>query len=64
MSGRPADVLDRLEQAIGRLRDPSAPLDELVSAHELALQLLDEADLELQALRTRIDDVTRQLQTP
>ncbi len=64
MSGRPADVLDRLEQAIGRLRDPSAPLDELVSAHELALKLLDEADLELQALRTRIEDLSRQLQTP
>jgi exonuclease VII small subunit len=64
LSGRPADVLDRLEQAIGRLRDPSAPLDELVSAHELALKLLDEADLELQALRTRIEDLSRQLQTP
>lgn len=61
MSRRPADVLDRLEQAIGRLSDPAAPLDELVSAHELAIELLDQADKELQAMRTRIEDLTRQL---
>jgi exodeoxyribonuclease VII small subunit len=60
----PADVLDRLEQAIGRLSDPAAPLDELVSAHQTALKLLDEAEKGLQALRTRIEDLGRQLQAP
>lgn len=64
MSRDPADVLDRLELAIGRLSDPAAPLDELVSAHALALQLLDQAEEELRALRTRIEDLSRQLQAP
>ena len=62
MSREPADVLDRLELAIARLSDPAAPLDELVSAHELALKLLGQAEQELQALRTRIEDLSRQLQ--
>ena len=61
MSAEPADVLDRLERAIGRLSDPSAPLDELVSAHQLARQLLEEAEKELQALRSRVEDLSRQL---
>lgn len=64
MSRNPTDVLDRLELAIRRLSDPAAPLDELVSAHSLALQLLDQAEEELRALRTRIEDLSRQLQEP
>ena len=62
MSGEPPDVFDRLERAIARLSDPNAPLDELVSAHQLAVKLLDQADEELNALRTRVEDLTRQLQ--
>jgi exodeoxyribonuclease VII small subunit len=57
----PPDVLDRLEQAIARLAAPNAPLDELVSAHELAVELLDQAEEELKALRTRVEDLSRQL---
>ena len=62
MSTEPADVLDRLERAIARLADPNAPLDELVSAHRLALDLLDEAEEELKVLRSRVEDLSRQLQ--
>ncbi|HET7466003.1 MAG TPA: exodeoxyribonuclease VII small subunit [Candidatus Dormibacteraeota bacterium] len=64
MTGEPADVLDRLEAAITRLADPNAPLEELVSAHELAVKLLDEAEEELNALRTRVADLSRQLTAP
>jgi exodeoxyribonuclease VII small subunit len=64
VSGEPAGVLDRLERAIARLSDPNAPLDELVSAHQLAVKLLDQADEELKALRAQVEDLTRQLQTP
>ena len=62
MSAEPADVLDRLERAIARLSDPNTPLEELVSAHQLAQKLLDQADEELKALRTRVEDLGRQLQ--
>ena len=62
MSAEPADVLDRLERAIARLSDPNAPLEELVSAHGLALKLLDQAEEELKDLRTRVEDLSRQLQ--
>ena len=62
MSAQPADVLDLLERAISRLSDPNAPLEELVSAHALALELLDQAEEELKALRTRVEDLSRQLQ--
>lgn len=61
MSAEPPDVFDRLERAIARLADPNAPLDELVSAHQLAVKLLDQADEELNALRTRVEELTRQL---
>ena len=61
MESDPADVLDRLERAIGRLSDPNAPLDELVSAHELALKLVAEAEDELNALRAHVQDLSRQL---
>ena len=61
MSNEPAAVLDRLDLAIARLSDPNAPLDELVSAHRLALDLLDQAEEELKALRTRVEDLSRQL---
>ena len=64
MSAEPADLIDRLERAIGRLADPNAPLDELVSAHELAVKLLSEAEDELKALRARVEELSRQLTTP
>jgi len=56
------DVLDRLEKAIGRLADGTAPLDELVAAHEEALGLLDEAEAELKAMRERAEELSRSMQ--
>jgi exodeoxyribonuclease VII small subunit len=61
VSAAEQDVLDRLERAIARLADGTAPLEELVAAHEQALKLLAEAEAELQALRARSDDLSRQL---
>ena len=55
------DVLDRLEKAIGRLADGTAPLEELVAAHAEALGLLDEADAELKSLRERAEALSRSL---
>ena len=57
--GGSGDVLDRLEETIGRLADGSAPLDELVAAHERAVKLLAEAEAELQALRDQADELGR-----
>jgi exonuclease VII small subunit len=59
--GRAGDVLDRLEKAIGRLADGTAPLEELVAAHEEALGLLDEAEAELKALREQAGELSRSM---
>jgi exodeoxyribonuclease VII small subunit len=61
MSETATDVLDRLEKAIGRLADGTAPLEELVAAHEEALKLLDEADNELIALRQQAEQLSRSI---
>jgi exonuclease VII small subunit len=45
------DQLDRLEAAIARLADGSAPMEELVSAYE-------EAARRLEAVQVRLDDLT------
>ncbi len=61
MNSRDGDVLDRLEETIGRLADGSARLDELVAAHERAVQLLAEAEAELESLRARSEELGRLL---
>ena len=48
-------VLERLEKVIAKLADGSGPLDELVSAHEEATRLVDEAQARLRALMTELD---------
>lgn len=53
MSDRPEnldELLEHLEKVISKLADGSAPLDELVSAHEEATRLVDEAQARLRAL--------------
>ena len=55
------DVMERLERAIGRLADGSAPLDELVAAHAEALELLEEAEAELKALRIRAGELSQSI---
>jgi exodeoxyribonuclease VII small subunit len=49
-------VLDRLEKQITRLADGSAPLDDLVEAHEEARKLIDAAQGRLRELMARLDD--------
>jgi exodeoxyribonuclease VII small subunit len=46
-------VLAELEKTITRLADGTAPLEELVAAHERALKLLAEAQTRLTALQAR-----------
>jgi exodeoxyribonuclease VII small subunit len=55
------ELLAGLEQTIGRLADGTAPLDELVAAHERAARLLAEAQARLEALKARADDLSAQL---
>ena len=55
------ELLASLEQTIGRLADGTAPLDELVAAHERAARLLTEAQKRLESLKARADDLSAQL---
>jgi exodeoxyribonuclease VII small subunit len=48
-------LLGELEKTIGKLADGSAPLDELVAAHEQALHLLAEAQTRFAELKERAD---------
>ena len=49
------DLLARLESTIAKLADGTAPLDELVDAHQRAAGLLAEAESRLEALKARAD---------
>jgi exodeoxyribonuclease VII small subunit len=53
--------MQRLEKAIERLSDGSAPLEELVAAHQEALKLLEEAEAELSGLRARAAELSGSL---
>jgi exodeoxyribonuclease VII small subunit len=55
------ELLASLEQTISRLADGTAPLDELVAAHERARQLLADAEIRLATLKTRVDALSAQL---
>jgi exodeoxyribonuclease VII small subunit len=48
-------VLQQLEKVIAKLADGSAPLEELVSAHEEATRLVDEAQVRLRDLMRELD---------
>ena len=48
-------VLQRLETVIGKLADGSAPLDDLVAAHEEATRLVDAAQARLRALMSDLE---------
>ena len=61
MTVHPPDVMERLEQAIGRLSDGAAPIEDLVAAHREALKLLDEAEAELSLLRVRAAELAEAL---
>ncbi len=56
------DILGRLEANIGQLADGTAPLDELVAAHQRAAALLSEAAARLESLKARSDRLAIALQ--
>ena len=55
------ELLASLEQTIGRLADGTAPLDELVAAHQRAARLLAQAQARLEALKAQAEDLSAQL---
>jgi exodeoxyribonuclease VII small subunit len=55
------ELMTSLEQTIGRLAEGTAPLDELVAAHERAARLLAQAEARLEALKTRAEALSAQL---
>jgi len=58
------EVLTTLEKTIAELAGGTAPLEELVAAHQRALRLLAEAQTELDELKARADEITRKLNNP
>jgi len=61
VSAGEVDVMVRLEKAIERLADSTAPVEELVAAHQEALKLLDEAEADLAQLKSRAAELTAAL---
>jgi exodeoxyribonuclease VII small subunit len=55
------DLLASLEKTIAQLADGTAPLEELVTAHQRAASLLAEAQERLDVIKARAEHVTRQL---
>lgn len=55
------NLLTSLEKTIERLADGTAPLEELVSAHERALKLLAEAEQRLDMLKSKAEALSSQL---
>jgi exodeoxyribonuclease VII small subunit len=51
------EVLARLENTIAQLVEGTAPLDELVAAHQRAVGLLSDAEARLEALKARADSL-------
>jgi exodeoxyribonuclease VII small subunit len=50
-------LLARLESTISLLAEGTAPLDELVAAHQRAASLLGEAERRLESLKARADQL-------
>ena len=55
------DLLAELEATMGRLAEGTAPLDELVAAHQRAVRLLAEARLRFAQLKSRADETAKLL---
>lgn len=58
------DLLTSLEKTIGELAGGTAPLEELVAAHQRALRLLAEAQSNLDELKGRAEAIARKLKDP
>ena len=52
-------LLERLERQISRLADGSAPLDQVVDAHEEAQRLIAQAQARLRELMARLEAENR-----
>lgn len=55
------DLLTSLEKTIAELAGGTAPLEELVAAHQRALRLLAEAQANLDELKGRADEIAQKL---
>jgi len=55
------ELLADLEAAIAKLADGTAPLEDLVRAHEVAVALLAETQSRLAELRARADETAKLL---
>ncbi len=55
------DVLTTLEKTIAELASGTAPLEQLVAAHQRAVRLLAEAQSDLDKLKARADEIARKL---
>ena len=69
MTGRPVEttfeeVLSTLEKTIAELASGTAPLEELVAAHQRAISLLAEAQSSLDDLKARADEIAQKLIDP
>jgi exodeoxyribonuclease VII small subunit len=60
-SARFEELLATLEKTIAELAGGTAPLDELVAAHQRAVRLLVEAQSSLDQLKVRADEIARSL---
>lgn len=56
------ELLASLEQTIGLLADGTAPLNELVAAHERAQRILAQAETRLESLKARAETLSAELQ--
>jgi exodeoxyribonuclease VII small subunit len=55
------DLLGILEKTIAELASGTAPLEELVAAHQRALRILAEAQSRLDDLKARADELARSI---
>jgi exodeoxyribonuclease VII small subunit len=55
------EVLAQLEATIAKLAEGTAPLDELVAAHQRAAGLLSDAEARLAELKSRADNLVSSL---
>jgi exodeoxyribonuclease VII small subunit len=63
-TARLEELLTSLETTIGELAGGTAPLEELVAAHQRALRLLSEAQSNLDELKGRAQEIARKLEHP
>jgi exodeoxyribonuclease VII small subunit len=54
-------LLTTLEKTIAELAGGTAPLEELVAAHQRAVRLLTEAQSRLEELKARAEEISRSL---